>query len=1335
MASSINYRYVLHKLVDTTDELNEILRFGDKYRVFEAVVILLGISGFLFKEGIPQTGKFSAGTIQNMKNINEIIDKSICQGGDESDFTIINDEKKEIYPVSVKAGENVTQTSSGVQPLIECKLYSNYKIIPYLVLLHKDRIVNKRKSNGSLQREDIHKELEKDGRIYGKDDIDKTIKQFREKFSGKSVDYIINYINTDILRNKKRWAKLRIQQAVTKMSIIRNLNKGITRLVIGHKPRSGKSITSLSIISELINLKKIKKCLLITSIPETLKDYMGEINRYHDFDNLSNSFIVNSKTVSQDIDENFEGIIFSSVQFLKMDKTGVKDNWLLNINADIIIIDESHYGSSTDKTNKKILRNISKKNKKPMICVSGTPTKTNQFYNIQQTYEWTFIDESFMRNIDNADIYSKMIERHGIEFDECMKLGIYDTDYSKCPIPILIRPELPQTFIKNIDEYNTENNTSLGFDFSSILKLKEQRVNKKSKHNEEFELNQSSSGKKILKSCFEFIIDNNPNNNSIMKEIESSQSGFNSRTSSDDNPLLTIIFLPKVGNIEKLQKAFVNFIKNNNLWSNYGIAYSNFKMKCGHKNIVYDKNTTLTNFVDMELQKIKGNKDGLILLLGDQGSLGITYKKCDSLIMMDKSMNIDYYIQRIMRAMSDDGDKKIGCIVDFNLQRSLVFINHMRKLINKDKSIQSSLYDLITLNIFHFNPKDYNFMNYNKKDITDICVRISEQITSGIKEDTLLKTIGKIECIELEKILKNLKCKSSKKQNNTDIEDLNGLNKDLKTPSKNIITIDGNDSSTDEDNDDENDNDDIEDDDEDDTKKETNTRIFFEKAICILCLITKKNQTNTFQTMFASLSEKQSDLYFKLLFKNISDNNIDKSNIKEIIYINIMNISLQYSDLIEQIKILYSNARGKELYDLVLKHFTPSDEDKKNHAEVSTPSYIVGDKINKVPKDFWSISYDIKNKCKKLPKIYDPCCGKATYVMQLFDKLYSENIEEYNGDSYECCKDIMTTSLYYSDINEMNIFITNEIMKCHIETYCGREPDYMFNSLVCNVLETDILSSFNVKGFDMVIGNPPYNDDSGNKGKSHILWDKFITHALNKWLLKGGYLMFIHPSLWRQKDHELFKLMIKRQIIYLEIHNVEDGIKAFKCSTRYDWYLIENVNMYKETEIKDEDGIVQMINLNEWTFIPNSMFDEIKNLLAKQHEDKLDVHYYRSNYGADKTWVAGIKNETFKYPVVYSINKNNELSLKYSLKNTNGHFGLTKFIFSNGAGFYCDISGEYGLTQWAYCIYDEQDNLNKIETMFRNEHFKKIIRAIHLDSSAYNINIMKLFKKDIYKLF
>ena len=89
--------------------------------------------------------------------------------------------------------------------------------------------------------------------------------------------------------------------------------------------------------------------------------------------------------------------------------------------------------------------------------------------------------------------------------------------------------------------------------------------------------------------------------------------------------------------------------------------------------------------------------------------------------------------------------------------------------------------------------------------------------------------------------------------------------------------------------------------------------------------------------------------------------------------------------------------------------------------------------------------------------------------------------------------------------------------------------------------------------------------------------------------------------------------------------------------------------------------------------------------------------------------------------------------MKIHNDNTKGHFGKSKFIFSNGAGFYCDTNGDYGLTQWSYCIYDEKDNLQLIEQAFRSKKFIKIKEAIHLDSSSYNIKVMKMFKKDFYK--
>ena len=166
----------------------------------------------------------------------------------------------------------------------------------------------------------------------------------------------------------------------------------------------------------------------------------------------------------------------------------------------------------------------------------------------------------------------------------------------------------------------------------------------------------------------------------------------------------------------------------------------------------------------------------------------------------------------------------------------------------------------------------------------------------------------------------------------------------------------------------------------------------------------------------------------------------------------------------------------------------------------------------------------------------------------------------------------------------------------------------------------------------------------------------------------------------------------------------------------------------------DEESKLNVIDIDDWKFIPNKMFDTIQKMIDTKGIN-LDINYYRSNYGADKKWVSKDKTEEFKYPVVYTINKSNVLSLRYSNTNKNDMFGRSKFIFSNGAGLYCDKNGDYGLTQWSYCIYDDKDILENIEKTFRNNEFKKIVESIKIDSSTYNIPVMKLFRKDFWKDF
>ena len=404
-----------------------------------------------------------------------------------------------------------------------------------------------------------------------------------------------------------------------------------------------------------------------------------------------------------------------------------------------------------------------------------------------------------------------------------------------------------------------------------------------------------------------------------------------------------------------------------------------------------------------------------------------------------------------------------------------------------------------------------------------------------------------------------------------------------------------------------------------------------------------------------------------------------------------------------------------KLSQLIDKYLIPQELEKKKNAEVSTPHALRQEMLDKIPVEFWATP----------KKVFEPCSGKGGFVIDIVDR-FMVGLSNLITDEKERYRVIVEECLYFSDINPTNIYICSLLL--------DPRGEYKLNVNEGNTLELDIKSKWNIAGFDAVIGNPPYNDNSGNKGKGHSLWIEFVKKSLNMWLIPNGYLVYVHPAVWRQIEHPCLNMIKNKQLLYLEIHNVEDGQKIFRCATRYDWYILHNTQCNNSTIIKDESGKISNIDLREWSFIPNMLFDELNILI--NDINKLDVWRYRSLYGTEnKKLVSKIKDDKFIYPLVYTINKKNVLSLRYTNNNTKGQFNMSKFIFSNGAGFYCDYDGKYGLTEWAYCIYDVNENLPFIERAFRSSKFNTIKNAIHLDSSSYNIKVMKLFKKDFWRDF
>ena len=134
------------------------------------------------------------------------------------------------------------------------------------------------------------------------------------------------------------------------------------------------------------------------------------------------------------------------------------------------------------------------------------------------------------------------------------------------------------------------------------------------------------------------------------------------------------------------------------------------------------------------------------------------------------------------------------------------------------------------------------------------------------------------------------------------------------------------------------------------------------------------------------------------------------------------------------------------------------------------------------------------------------------------------------------------------------------------------------------------------------------------------------------------------------------------------------------------------------------------MDLTGKTFIPNGMFDEIMNLVAKDGEEKCEVGYSRSAYGSDKENISHKKNNEFKYPVIHSVNIKNESSFIFSNTKRNGMFGIPKVIFGRRTcGTFIDFNGEYGCSQDTSYLVSTRNNLESINQCLQSPKFIKLM--------------------------
>jgi predicted RNA methylase len=369
--------------------------------------------------------------------------------------------------------------------------------------------------------------------------------------------------------------------------------------------------------------------------------------------------------------------------------------------------------------------------------------------------------------------------------------------------------------------------------------------------------------------------------------------------------------------------------------------------------------------------------------------------------------------------------------------------------------------------------------------------------------------------------------------------------------------------------------------------------------------------------------------------------------------------------------------------------------------EVFTPNGLVNEILDQIPTEIWE---DPKS------TFCDLSMGKGTFLIEIVNRLvYIYNYTEEDAKSRVFGYDIRVKYINYL-----------------------KRRGYK------NVFHKDSLTEkFNME-FDVVLGNPPYQEVTG-ASNAKAIWPKFVQKSFDI-CKEDGYVSLIHPSGWRDVKgnfSHIKDLLKSKNIKYLNVNDFNKGKEVFGVGTNFDWYVVENCNnKCGLTKINTTNNVDVEYCLDNMEVIPNHSYDLINPLIYTGIGEKINLLNSESTYAHRKQHMSKEQTEDYVYPCVYTITQKDGINFWYSKVN-NGHIGQPKVIWSNGLGTYpiLDLEGHYGLMEYSFAIIDEPQNLPLIKKVMESDIFTKLMDSVRFINHRFQWKTISTFRKDFWKDF
>ena len=650
-------------------------------------------------------------------------------------------------------------------------------------------------------------------------------------------------------------------------------------------------------------------------------------------------------------------------------------------------------------------------------------------------------------------------------------------------------------------------------------------------------------------------------------------------------------------------------MKEDNILKKYNVLCINRK----NKDLAKDIKEDITK--QEKIAKAEG-KEGLILLAGNMLTLGITLNMCDVVALMNNTLSSDKVLQQMYRCMTEGSRKKFGFVVDLNISRVLnTCVNYT--IYKNDKSTEDKIKYLIENHLINIDVDMMEQKRLNSDAIVSKLMDIwkSDPINSF---KSLLRNLDN-DYVEFDTTTQkwiNKSFASSLKDDKVNttivIKDENDELQEL--PSGKEKVKDDSDKSEKS-----------ESGDEEEKPEKEEIKISFTKdvlpyVIPLTCILTIKNTNKDFVKMLNDIQENPEllDMFDDMcliwwnkkglinIIKDIVSKYFDKNS-------NTYNISINFKMSLQSLI-----DSPKELLELINECLKPKEIEKKKFGEVFTPMSFINNDMLADLEAYYNKQYNKNIFEDETLKWGDTTTGMGNFPIAIYYKLM-DGLKKKIPNEKDRKKHILEKMLFMAEYNKKNCFIVKQIFNMNNE--------FKLNLYEGDSLQLDIQKEFGITKFDIVIGNPPYNEELKSSGAT-ALYNKFVEYYIEKCDL----LCFVIPSRWFSggKGLDSFrKNMLERtDIVYIK--HFDDACEIFGNSVDIKGgvnYFLKDTNHNGDCKL---NGSITKLNKYD-VFVDGKfhalidklvLFESITTLYKSQ-----DYHKIQTN---DKRFKSEKTNDTIK---------------------------------------------------------------------------------------------------------